>query len=130
LALERADVSASDVDCIFADGAADASRDLIEADAINTIFEGRDGPPVPVTVPKTMTGRLYAGGGALDIASALLALRVQRIPPTINLRRQSRSCDLNLVRDKAIEAKLSHVLVIARGCGGFNAALVLRRVEP
>ena len=31
----------------------------------------RDG--VPVTAPKTMTGRLYSGGGPLDVAAALLA---------------------------------------------------------
>ena len=40
---------------------------------------------VPVTAPKTMTGRLLAGGAALDVATALLALRDGVIPPTANV---------------------------------------------
>jgi 3-oxoacyl-(acyl-carrier-protein) synthase len=49
------------------------------------------------------------------------------LPPTINLKRPARGCDLNFVRDGAQEAKLDTVLVNARGFGGFNSALVLGR---
>ena len=48
------------------------------------------------------------------------------IPPTINLKRPAKGCDLNFVVDEAKQAKLSTVLVNARGYGGFNGALVLR----
>ncbi|MBA3365920.1 MAG: ketosynthase chain-length factor [Actinobacteria bacterium] len=125
IALERADVAAEDVDAVFADAAGVPVADAAEAQAIKSVFDGRD---VPVTAPKTMVGRLYAGGGALDVAAALLAIRDGVLPPTINLEQPAEGCDLAFVKDEAREAELDTVLVNARGFGGFNGALVLRRV--
>ena len=82
---------------------------------------------MPVTAPKTMVGRLYAGGASLDVATALLAMRDGVIPPTINLDEPADGCDLNFVTGAAQEAELRTALVLARGFGGFNGALVLRR---
>ena len=74
-----------------------------------------------------MVGRLYAGGAPLDVAAALLAMRDGRVPPTINVDELAEDCDLNLVRDGGLEMEVNTVLVNARGFGGFNSALVLRR---
>jgi act minimal PKS chain-length factor (CLF/KS beta) len=79
---------------------------------------------VPVTVPKTMTGRLSSGGAPLDVATALLAMRDSVIPPTINV--DSVDDRLDLVTG-ARSARLGTALVVARGYGGFNAAMVVRK---
>ena len=50
------------------------------------------------------------------------------IPPTINLDDPADGFDLDFVTVKR-DAKLNTALVLARGYGGFNAALVLRRAE-
>jgi act minimal PKS chain-length factor (CLF/KS beta) len=73
-----------------------------------------------------MVGRLYAGGGSLDAAAALLAMRDGLIPPTINLDEPAEGCQLNFVTGEARSAELQTVLINARGFGGFNGALVLR----
>jgi act minimal PKS chain-length factor (CLF/KS beta) len=122
LALADAGVAPADVDVVFADAAGVPEADRAEAAAITAVF----GPAgVPVTAPKTMTGRLYAGGAALDLACALLALRDQVIPPTVGVERLAPGCDLDLVRDVPREARLRTALVAARGYGGFNAAAVV-----
>jgi minimal PKS chain-length factor (CLF/KS beta) len=82
-----------------------------------------------VTAPKTMVGRLYAGGAPLDVAAALLAMRDGCLPPTVNVD-QPIYGSLDLVTGEARDAKLGTVLVNARGFGGFNAALVLRGGVP
>jgi 3-oxoacyl-(acyl-carrier-protein) synthase len=123
LALERAGVTADQVDAVFADGAGTLVGDLAEARAISSVFGSRK---VPVTVPKTMVGRLYAGSGSLDVATAALAMREGSIPPTVGIDRQADGIDLDLVTE-ARPAELSTILVNARGIGGFNASLVLRR---
>jgi act minimal PKS chain-length factor (CLF/KS beta) len=84
---------------------------------------------VPVTAPKTMTGRLYAGGAALDLASAALAMRDHTIPPTINVDRPAAWCELDLVSAQPRAARLRTALVVARGHGGFNAAMVVRATQ-
>jgi 3-oxoacyl-(acyl-carrier-protein) synthase len=126
IALDNAGVGADDVDAVFADAAGVPEADAREAAAIKKVFGKRAGE-LPVTAPKTMVGRLYAGGASLDVAGALLALRDGRLPPTINLDDPAEDCDLRFVTGSAEQAELGTVLVLARGFGGFNSALVLRR---
>jgi act minimal PKS chain-length factor (CLF/KS beta) len=122
LALADAGVAAADVDIVFADAAGVPELDRIEADALRAIF-GPHG--VPVTAPKTMTGRLSAGGAALDLATALLALRHGVIPPTVNVSHPVPAYEIDLVL-RPRRLPLSVALVLARGHGGFNAAIVVR----
>jgi minimal PKS chain-length factor (CLF/KS beta) len=127
IALADAGVSADDVDVVFADAFGVPEFDAIEVQAIKQAL-GKRAADVPVTAPKSMVGRLYAGGASLDVAAAVLAMRDGVIPPTVNLDDPAQSCDLTFVTS-AREAELATALVIARGYGGFNAALVLRRVD-
>ncbi|MFD7506295.1 ketosynthase chain-length factor [Streptomyces sp. NPDC059850] len=123
-ALADADLAPGDIDAVFADGAGLPADDRVEAEALTDVF----GPSrVPVTVPKTMTGRLCSGAASLDVATALLAVRDGVVPPTVNVEPGSTS-ELDLVLE-ARPADLRSVLVLARGHGGFNAALVVRAPE-
>ncbi|GDY31034.1 ketosynthase chain-length factor [Gandjariella thermophila] len=123
-ALADAGVTPSDVDVVFADASGVPEDDVIEARALVETF----GPgSVPVTAPKTLTGRLYGGGAALDVATALLALRHGVIPHTVGPTRLAPGCDIDLVSGEPRNTGPRTALVVARGHGGFNAALVLRR---
>ncbi|MFE1248982.1 ketosynthase chain-length factor [Streptomyces sp. NPDC058735] len=122
LALADAGVTPADVDVVFADAAAEPELDRVEAEAIVEVF-GPHG--VPVTAPKTMTGRLYAGGAALDLATAFLALDEDTIPPTVHTE-PAEHYGLDLVVSQPRAARLRTALVLARGHGGFNSAMVVR----
>ncbi|MFF3616686.1 ketosynthase chain-length factor [Streptomyces sp. NPDC002580] len=125
LALADAGADPGDIDVVFADGAGDPEPDRIEAEAITAVFGAR---AVPVTVPKTMTGRLYSGAAPLDLAAALLAIRDGVIPPTVHVD----PCPdhlLDLVLDQPRPASVRSALVLARGSGGFNSAMVVRATE-
>ncbi len=113
-----------EIDVVFADAAADPHLDLVEAEALAEVFGTH---AVPVTAPKTLTGRLYGGGAALDVATALLALRDGVIPHTVGPARLRSDCPLDLVRGAPRERRLRTALVVARGYGGFTAAMVLGR---
>jgi 3-oxoacyl-(acyl-carrier-protein) synthase len=126
VALDDAGIGPDDVDVVFADAAGVPEADANEAGAIKQVLGDR-ASDVPVTAPKTMVGRLYAGGASLDVATALLAMRDGVIPPTINLDEPAEGCELNFVTGSARQAEVRTALVIARGFGGFNSALVLRR---
>jgi minimal PKS chain-length factor (CLF/KS beta) len=125
-AMAQAGVGPEEIDAIFADGWGTLERDAIEAKAIRKLFGARANQ-VPVTVPKTMVGRLYAGGSSLDVATAILAMRDGVIPPTIHLDQPAAGCELNFVRGQAKQAPVNTVLINARGYGGFNSAVVLRK---
>lgn len=120
LAMQRAGVGAEDIDVVFADGAGVPELDKLEVAALREVFGARR---VPVTVPKSMTGRLISGGAALDVAWAALALAEGVIPPTV-CDESGEQFGIDLVVAPR-EQSLRHVLVVARGHGGFNSALVL-----
>ncbi|MCS7484109.1 ketosynthase chain-length factor [Umezawaea endophytica] len=120
-ALADAGIRAADVDVVFADAAGLPELDRAEADALVALF----GPcGVPVSAPKTATGRLYAGGSSLDVAAALLTIRTGLVPPSVNVRPDSRY-RVDLVVDAPRALPVRTALVIARGYGGFNAAVVV-----
>src|SRR5437763_868970 len=123
LALADADVVADDVDVVFADAAGIPADYAVEAHALAKLFGPRG---VPVTAPKTMTGRLNSGACVLDVATALLAIRDGIIPPTVNVPRVAAGSEIDLVTGDARAAQVRTALVLARGAGGFNAAVVVR----
>jgi act minimal PKS chain-length factor (CLF/KS beta) len=121
-ALRDAEVEPGEVDVVFADAAAVPELDAVEAAAINAVFGRR---AVPVTAPKTMTGRMYAGAAPLDVATALLAIRDGVIPPTTNIV-PAAGHGLDLVTGTARAAVVGTAVIVARGHGGFNSVVVLR----
>jgi act minimal PKS chain-length factor (CLF/KS beta) len=121
LALEDAGLEPGEIDVVFADAAAVPELDRVEAAAITEVF-GPHG--VPVTAPKTMTGRLYAGAAPLDVAAALLTMRDSVLPPTVHITPDP-GYRLDLVTATR-NGPVRSALVIARGHGGFNSAVVVR----
>ncbi len=122
LALADAGVAPEQVGAVFADAAADPARDRSEAQVLRTLFGPRG---VPVTAPKVLTGRLFSGA-ALDVATAVLALRDGVVPHTPGVV-VAPEYELDLVVDAPRSLAGDAVLVLARGHGGFHAAIVLTR---
>ncbi|MCX5199488.1 ketosynthase chain-length factor [Streptomyces sp. NBC_00249] len=125
-ALAEARITPDEIGVVFADACGVPELDRVEAEVLAGVFGPRG---VPVTAPKTMTGRLLAGGASLDLATALLALRDQVVPPTVGITRPAHGELLDLVLGQPREIPLTHALVLARGYGGFNSAMVVRRAD-
>ncbi|EMD26165.1 ketosynthase chain-length factor [Amycolatopsis azurea] len=125
LAMADAGVAPGDVDVVFADAVGVPALDRAEADAITGIF-GPHG--VPVTAPKSLTGRLFSGGGPLDVVAALLSIRDSVIPASGGTEEVPDDYRLDLVRGEPRGARLSTALVLGRGRWGFNSAVVVTAV--
>ncbi|MFF1560773.1 ketosynthase chain-length factor [Streptomyces sp. NPDC058279] len=124
-ALTDAGCHPAEVDVVFADAAGTKRLDREEAEAITSVFGPRG---VPVTAPKTMTGRLGAGAATVDVVSAVLAMSEGLIPPTTNVE-LSPAYHLDLVAVRPRTASVRTALVLARGRGGFNSAVIVRAVD-
>jgi minimal PKS chain-length factor (CLF/KS beta) len=125
LSLADAGMTPDEVDLVVADGAGTPELDALELQAIHAVFGGR-ATPVPVTAPSSWTGRLMAGGSALNVATALLAMRDGIVPGTAYLDDPVDAPGIDLVHQTRVQ-DVSTVVVLARGFGGFNSSLVLRR---
>ncbi|MFJ3159865.1 beta-ketoacyl-[acyl-carrier-protein] synthase family protein [Streptomyces kanasensis] len=122
-ALADARMTPTDIDHVTAHATSTPAGDLAEARALTQVF---DAAPPPVTALKSSLGHAMGAASAIQVACALLALRHQAIPPTVNLDHQDDAVGLDVVREVPRPARLRTVLSPAYGFGGANTALVLR----
>ncbi|MFJ9369740.1 beta-ketoacyl synthase N-terminal-like domain-containing protein [Nocardia sp. NPDC101769] len=123
-ALDRAQTSPEQTDVLFADAVGVPAADRAEAEAIRTVFP--DG--VPVTGQKGLLGRAVHGSSALDVATAVLAMREQTLPAFGASPNPAPGCELDFIAAPQ-RAAVDVAAVAARGYDGFNSALILRRPE-
>jgi len=126
-ALRNARVNADQVDYLNAHGTSTPLGDLNEANAIKAAM-GDHAKKMVISSTKSMTGHLLGGAGGLESVFTVMALKDQKIPPTINLVDQDPECDLDYCANTARDAKLEIAVKNNFGFGGTNGTLVFKRV--
>ena len=125
MALDDAKVAPGAIDYISLDGLACDDWDTGELKAIKAVF-GSDAKRIPLSCPKSMFGNLLGASGAVDVITTILAMEHNLVPPTINLDEPAVN-GLNFIKKEAKEYKIHKALVISRGRGGINSALVVEK---
>ena len=123
-ALERAGVTAREIDRYHAHGTATLQNDRMEAVVHASLFGER---LVPVCAIKGALGHTLGAAAALDIAVCAQTLAQQVLPPVANLRRLDPSALVPAVVGLARASPGSLALIANAGFGGINTAVVLRR---
>jgi len=127
IALQQAGISARNIQHLNAHATSTPVGDHGELEAIKTIFGTNGG--VAVSSTKSATGHLLGAAGGLEAIFAILALRDQIAPETLNLDNPDPFAEgIDLVRGSARAMKIDHVLSNGFGFGGVNASLVLRKI--
>jgi 3-oxoacyl-[acyl-carrier-protein] synthase II len=124
--LADAGILPEQVSYINAHGTSTQYNDRLETLAIKKVF-GDHAKKIAVSSTKSMTGHLLGGAGGLEAGLAVLALRDQMLPPTINYENPDPDCDLDYVPNQARKGEIECVLTNSFGFGGTNAALLLKR---
>jgi 3-oxoacyl-[acyl-carrier-protein] synthase II len=126
-ALQDAGLAAEEVKYINAHGTSTQAGDVAESRAVESVF-GAAASTVAVSSTKSMIGHLLGAAGAVEAVFALLALRDQTAPPTINLDNPGDGCNLDYVPHTAREMPLRYALSNSFGFGGTNGSLIFGRV--
>jgi 3-oxoacyl-[acyl-carrier-protein] synthase II len=128
-ALREAALEPQAVGYINAHGTATAVGDVVEAEAINTVF-GEAAARIPVSSTKSMHGHLLGGAGALEFAATLLALERGVLPPTAFLGEPDPACRLRHVAMRAERvAPPRAALSNSFAFGGSNVVLLAERAD-
>jgi 3-oxoacyl-[acyl-carrier-protein] synthase II len=125
-ALRDASIEAGQVGYVNAHGTSTPLGDAIETLAVKRVF-GEHAKKLPVSSTKSMTGHLLGGAGGLEAGISVLALRDQKLPPTINYAHPDPACDLDYVPNRARAVNFEYALSNSFGFGGTNAALLFKR---
>jgi 3-oxoacyl-[acyl-carrier-protein] synthase II len=125
-ALSEAGLQPKDVGYINAHGTATSVGDVVESEAINSVFASATGN-IPVSSTKSMHGHLLGGAGALEFAAALMAFD-GTLPPTAFLDQPDPACKLRHVPNKAerVDAPMA-IMSNSFAFGGSNVVLVANR---
>jgi 3-oxoacyl-[acyl-carrier-protein] synthase-1 len=123
LALDEAGIGAADVGMIVAHGNGTRQSDASEAAAIRRVFGAT---PPPLTAFKWAFGHLMAASGILETVLALVALRHGVVPGVATLRTLDPEV-APLPVSRAPQRPRSDIgLILSRGFGGINVALLVR----
>jgi len=123
MALKRAKLNPEDIDYINAHGTSTPLGDEIELGAVKRLF-GDAAYKLSMSSTKSAIGHLLGAAGSVEAVFALLAIRDQVAPPTLNLENPSDGCDIDLVPKRAKKRKIKHALSNSFGFGGTNASLI------
>lgn len=130
LALEEANLKASDIGYINTHGTSTPLGDVGEIRAIQKVF-GEEVYKVNISSTKSMTGHLLGAAGAIETIACLLALNKGVIPPTINHFTDDPDMDpgLNMTFNQAQQRPVDFVLSNTFGFGGHNFSVILGKVS-
>lgn len=124
-ALDDAHLNPTDIHYINAHGTGTSLNDSMETKAVKRIF-GDHAYKVPMSSTKSMTGHAMGATAAFEAAFAVLAIRDNVAPPTINLNTPDPECDLDYVPNVARELPISCVMSNSFGFGGHNVSLIFK----
>ena len=127
-AISYAGIKPDDVDYINAHGTSTALNDLSENNAIKKVF-GDHARKLAISSTKSMTGHLLGGAGGVEAIFALLAIKNEIIPPTMNYETPDPECDLDYVPNVARKKHIITAMSNSFGFGGTNASLILKAYE-
>ena len=126
-ALADAQINPDQVDYINAHATSTPMGDLIESNAVKSVF-GKHAYKLAISSTKGATGHLLGATGGMEMIACALAMKNNILPPTINLDEPDTACDLDYVPNHARDAKITTVMNNAFGFGGHNVSVIARKI--
>jgi len=128
--LEDAEMQPEEIDYINVHGTSTPLGDLSEVKAIQGVFNDH-AFKLNISSSKSMTGHLLGAAGVIESIAAIMAVKNDIIPPTINHFTDDDSFDsrLNFTFNKAQERPVDAALSNTFGFGGHNASVIFRKFK-
>lgn len=128
LALKDAGLQTSDIDYINTHSTSTPLGDEMEVRGVIKAF-GDDAFRLNISGTKSMTGHLLGAAGAIEAIAAILAIKNDIVPPTINLDNIDSQIDprINLTPNVAQKRTVRAAMSNNFGFGGHNASIVFKK---
>ncbi|SCL24847.1 minimal PKS ketosynthase (KS/KS alpha) [Micromonospora pallida] len=127
-AMRQAHLTPHDVSYINAHGSGTRQNDRHETAAFKRAL-GTTAYRIPVSSIKSMVGHSLGAIGSIEMAACALAIEYGVVPPTANWATRDPECDLDYVPNTARELPVDVALSVGSGFGGFQSALLFRRLR-
>ena len=128
LAIEDANMAPEDIDYVNVHGTSTPLGDIAEIKAIQNVF-GDHAKNLNISSTKSMTGHLLGAAGAVETIAAILSVKNNIVPPTINHFTDDPEIDpsLNYTFNKAQKREVRTAISNTFGFGGHNACIMVKK---
>ena len=125
-ALRTASMKPQHIQYVNAHGTSTPLGDAVEARAIESVF-GEHSANLKVSSTKSSIGHLLGGAGSVEAIFSILAIRDQKVPPTLNLDSPSEEWAFELVAHETQSCGVNAVMSNSFGFGGTNASVIFKQ---
>ncbi|MEP6871448.1 MAG: beta-ketoacyl-ACP synthase II [Anaerolineaceae bacterium] len=124
-AIKKAGIDPAEIDYINPHGSATPSNDAVETMVFKEIM-GAAAYKTTISSVKPITGHCMGASGSVEALACIMAIRDQKVPPTINYTTPDPECDLDYVPNVARERRVKVAVSTSVGLGGHNSCLIFR----
>lgn len=127
-AIKKAGIAPAEIDYINPHGSGTPLNDRVETAVFKEIM-GDAAYRTAISSVKPITGHCMGASGTVEALACILAIRDQRVAPTINLTTPDPECDLDYVPGGARNLPLRVAVSTSVGLGGHNSCVIFRKLE-
>jgi 3-oxoacyl-[acyl-carrier-protein] synthase II len=127
MALGDAGVGPDEIDYVNAHATSTPIGDASETKMLKLALGEDNARATPVSGTKGATGHCLGAAGAIEAIFTVLAIRDDKLPPTINYEVADPECDLDYVPNTARDVTVNTAVSNSFGFGGHNACVVFRK---
>jgi 3-oxoacyl-[acyl-carrier-protein] synthase II len=127
-ALRKAAIDPATIDYINPHGSGTPLNDRVETMVFKDVM-GEAAYRTTISSVKPITGHCMGASGSVEALACVMAIRDQRVPPTINYTTPDPECDLDYVPNVARSRSVKIAMTTSVGLGGHNSCLIFREAN-
>ncbi|MCA9845017.1 MAG: beta-ketoacyl-ACP synthase II [Dehalococcoidia bacterium] len=127
-AIRKAEIDPATIDYINPHGSGTPLNDKVETAVFKELM-GEAAYSAAISSVKPITGHCMGASGSVEALACVMAIRDQKVPPTINYTTPDPECDLNYVPNEAQSIPVEVALTTSVGLGGHNSCVIFRALS-
>lgn len=127
-AIRKSEITPAEINYINPHGSATPLNDRVETLVFKEIM-GKAAYDAAISSVKPITGHCMGASGSVEALACVMAIRDQKVAPTINYTTPDPECDLDYVPNVARSMPVNVAMTTSVGLGGHNSAVIFRKVN-
>ena len=127
-AVRKSGIDPATIDYINPHGSGTPLNDRVETLVFKEVM-GEAAYQAAISSVKPITGHCMGASGSVEALACVMAIRDQKVAPTINYTTPDPECDLDYVPNVARSMPVNIAMTTSVGLGGHNSAVIFRKVE-
>ncbi len=127
-AIRKAGIDPAEINYINPHGSGTPLNDRVETLVFKEIM-GKAAYNAAISSVKPITGHCMGASGSVEALACVMAIRDQKVAPTINYTTPDPECDLDYVPNVARSMPVNVAITTSVGLGGHNSCLIFRKAN-